>query len=197
MKKWFLTAFLFLMLSMSAYAAPEFQKLPPNIFEWVQSSERAGYWFNKTEIYYGITNGVIDVNRLNVPIIKIYDDVQINEVKTKRRWHDQSLTGYEILTGAAEYLEFNLSEKTVLIKRHEDLDNTWTTLSSEMPNRKIYLDKIGDKSVDKKFYNVILEYADKHKDEIMERSLKKGKLPEQKVNKETKVKTEKKSKKKR
>lgn len=171
----------------STMAAPISLPLPPHIFEWVQSSARAGYWFNKTEIYYGITNGIIDTNRLTVPIMKVYDDVQINEVITKRRWHDQSLAGYEILAGAAEYLEFNLSEKSVTIKRHEELDNTWTVLSSEMPNKKIYLEKMSDKNVDKNFYMAILDFAKKHDEEIMKRSLTKGKLPAQKNN-DTKVK---------
>lgn len=164
----------------AANATPVLDPLPPHIFEWVQSSERAGYWFNKTEIYYGITSGVIDQNRITVPIIKVYDDVQINEVITKRRWHDMSLAGYEILAGAAEYLEFNLKEKTVTIKRHDELDNTLTTLSSEMPNKKIYLEKMGEKNVDKNFYNAILDFAANHQDEILKRSLTKGKLPEDK-----------------
>lgn len=170
----------------AANAAPVSLPLPPHIFEWVQSSARAGYWFNKMEIYYGLTNGIIDKNRLTVPIMKVYDDVQINEVITKRRWHDKSLAGYEILAGAAEYLEFNLSEKSVTIKRHEELDNTWTVLSSEMPNKKIFLDKMSDKNIEKNFYNVILDFADKHKDEILQRSLKKGKLPEDKGSKSKK-----------
>jgi len=175
-----------------ANCAPKSLPLPPHIFEWVQSSARAGYWFNKKEIYYGLNNGIIDKNRLTVPIMKVYDDVQIEEVITKRRWHDQSLAGYEILAGAAEYLEFNLSEKSVLIKRHEELDNTWTVLSSEMPNKKIFLNKMSDKNVEKNFYNAILDYADKHKEEILERSLTKGKLPADKGSKKdqnTKVKS--------
>lgn len=180
MKKIFL-AFVFSFTAMAAAnATPVLDPLPPHIFEWVQSSERAGYWFNKTEIYYGITSGVIDQNRITVPIIKVYDDVQINEVITKRRWHDMSLAGYEILAGAAEYLEFNLKEKTVTIKRHDELDNTLTTLSSEMPNKKIYLEKMGEKNVDKNFYNAILDFAANHQDEILKRSLTKGKLPEDK-----------------
>ena len=195
MKKIFL-AFVFSFTTITAAsAAPAIAPLPPHIFEWVQSSERSGYWFNKTEIYYGLNSGVIDKNRITVPIIKVYDDVQINEVITKRRWHDMSLAGYEILAGAAEYLEFNIKERTVTIKRHDELDNTLTSLSSEMPNKKIYLDKMGDKNVDKNFYNAILDFAANHQDEILKRSLTKGKLPEgtkpddkKKVKNDTKVK---------
>ncbi|MBR3621742.1 MAG: hypothetical protein IKN43_00125 [Selenomonadaceae bacterium] len=199
MKKTIIAVGIMLALPFVAFAAPQIQPLPPNIFEWVQSSARSGYWFNKQEMYYGIKNGVIDKNLLTVPVMKVYDDVQINEVITKRRWHDASLQGYEILAGAAEYLEFNLKAREVTIKRHEDLDNTWTTLSSEMPNRRVYLDKLSDKNVDKIFYIAILEYADKHKEEILERSLKKGKLPEVKteVKKDKKNKNDKKDKKER
>ncbi|MBR3722707.1 MAG: hypothetical protein IKN12_08050 [Selenomonadaceae bacterium] len=181
MKKIIIAVGILLGTPFGAWASPPIQPLPPNVFEWVQSSARSGYWFNKQEMYYGIKNGVIDRNVLTVPVMKVYDDVQINEVITKRRWHDANLQGYEILAGAAEYLEFNLRERKVTIKRHEDLDNTWTTLSSEMPNRRIYLDKLSDKNVDKIFYTAILDYADKHKDEILKRSLTKGKLPETKV----------------
>lgn len=194
MKKIFFALLFSLALTTTATATPPIAPLPPHIFEWVQSSERAGYWFNKTEIYYGITNGVVDTNRITVPIIKVYDDVQINEVVTKRRWHDMSLAGYEILAGAAEYLEFNLKEKTVTIKRHDELDNTLTTLSSEMPNKKIYLEKMGDKNVDKNFYNAILDFAASHKEEILERSLTKGKLPSENKRENKKDKDKKKAK---
>lgn len=173
-------AFFALICPFTANAAPQRIPLPKDVFEWVQSSARVGYWFNKAQMCYGVTDGVIDKNRLIVPTIRLYDDLQIKEVTTKRRWHNRNTNGYDKLTGAAEYLEFNLSEGSVTVQRHDDLDNTWTTLSTEMPNKKYTLSKMSDNNIEKKFYLAILNYAQAHSNDVMVHSLGKGKVPQQK-----------------
>lgn len=149
--------------------------VPEDIFQWVQSTSRADYYFNKQQIYYGVDEeGYIDLNCLLVPVLKVYDSVQIEDVVAKRRWRMLNMDGYGDLVGAAEYLEFNLAEKTVRIREHDDLDSTWSNLSVEKGLDAVRLDSYGDKDVDGRFYKGILEYAAAHRDEIIERT--KGEL---------------------
>lgn len=142
--------------------------VPENIFQWVQSTSRADYYFNKEQICYAVDrNGYIDLNRLIVPILKVYDPVQIEDVVAKRRWRMLNMTGYDRLVGAADYLEFNLAEKTVQVTEHDDLNADWVTLGVERNLKPVQLDSYGEKDVDGRFYKAILEYAATHQEEII------------------------------
>ncbi len=154
--------------------------VPRNIYEWVQSTARAGYYFNKQQICYGVdAEGYIDLNRLIVPTVKVYDSVQIEDVVAKRRWRMMSMEGYDRLIGAADYLEFDLAENKVRITEHNDLDDTWSSLNAEKNFEPIRLDSYGEKDVDGKFYRGILKYATEHRDEIIAHTESKGKLREE------------------
>ena len=154
--------------------------VPRNIYEWVQSTARAGYYFNKQQICYGVDEeGYIDLNRLIVPTVKVYDSVQIEDVVAKRRWRLMRMEGYDRLIGAADYLEFNLAENKVRITEHNDLDDTWSSLNSEKNFEPIPLDSYGEKDVDGRFYRAILKYATEHRDEIIAHTESKGKLREE------------------
>ena len=69
----------------TAAAAPTQPEIPETIYQWVQSSERMNYFFNKNELYYATDEaGQIDASTLLVPVVKTYDDIQIDDVRTKR-----------------------------------------------------------------------------------------------------------------
>ena len=70
-----------------AAAAPAQPVIPETIYQWVQSSARMNYFFNKEEMRYGIDEaGQISTDTLLVPVIKTYDEIQIDDIRTKRRW---------------------------------------------------------------------------------------------------------------
>ena len=80
-----MAAVLWTVAALPAMAAPP--KVNETVFEWVQSSSRANYYFNKQQICYAVDDkGKIDLNTLIVPTLKTYDDVQIQDIKDKRRW---------------------------------------------------------------------------------------------------------------
>ena len=54
-------------------------KVDKKIFKWVQSSSRMGYYFNQEQICYKVVNGEIDLDTLIVPVLKVYDPVQIKD----------------------------------------------------------------------------------------------------------------------
>jgi len=144
-------------------AADAKMSLPESDFEWVQSTTRQDYFFNKRYIHYGVdANGYVDINKIVVPTIRVYDAVQIEDVVSKRRWNGLPLDGYGDLAGAAEYLVIDLLAKTVQITKHDDLDSEMGTIATDKPTGKIDMNKLSDKDVDGKFYAAIIEYADKH-----------------------------------
>ena len=77
MKRWIGAMLLMALCTLStvpAMAAPP--KVQETIFQWVQSSSRANYYFNKQQICYAVDDkGMIDMNTLIVPTLKTYDDV--------------------------------------------------------------------------------------------------------------------------
>ena len=157
-----------------AYAAP---LVPEYIYEWVQSTARQSYYFNKEQMHYGVKDGVIDLNILIVPTLRTYDEIQIQDVISKRRWKMLSLDGYDGLVGAAEYLRVNLKEGTVLVTQHDDLDGYWGTLfSDKRDGEPVKLASLSAKDVDGKFYRAIINYADTHQLEMVART--KGTLAE-------------------
>ncbi len=177
MKRWFNTMIMVLaamvcMGTQAAFAAPT---VPEDIYEWVQSSSRANYFFNKQQICYGTdAEGYIDQNVLIVPTLKTYDDVQIQDVVDKRRWKMLSMDGYDRLAGETEYLRINVAKRTVQIDESDDVDDTWSVLSSEHPADVTEIDKLAERNVDRTFYEGILNYAKKHQEAILAQS--KGKI---------------------
>lgn len=167
-----LAALLALPLGGQAGAAP---KLPEKTFHWVQSTARQNYYFNKEQMGYRVDEeGHIDLNHLLVPTVRTYDDVKIEDVRSKRRWNGLSLAGFGDLVGAAEYLDFDLQNNRVTVTRHDDLDSNFAVINTEQPSSKeegiIKLDELSDKDVEGKFYAAILKYAASHKDELIARS---------------------------
>ncbi len=158
-------------------AAPQYPaqaaaiQVPESVFHWVQSTSRQNYYFNKEQMCYGVdVSGNIDLNTLIVPTLRTYDDVQKQDVVDKRRWKMMATDGYDNLVGCAEYLSFNLTDKTVTVTQHDDLDNTWTALASTHDGTPMKVCGRSDKDVDAKFYRAILLYAQEHQDELIART---------------------------
>ena len=147
------------------------ETISEDIYQWVQSTSRQNYYFNKQHIYFGLdTKGQIDLNTLLVPVLKTYDQVQKEDVIAKRRWKMQKTEGYNDLAGAAQYLRFNLQANTVEIIKQDDLDSDWGVLDTANVNQVIDLTQLSEKGVKGKFYQAILGYSRMHLDEILERT---------------------------
>ena len=156
---------------MGARPAAAAEQVPKYIYEWVQSTARQGYYFNKEQIQYATdAHGYIDLTKILVPTLRIYDDVQIQDVVSKRRWRMLPLDGYGDLSGAAEYLLIDLRAGVVHITAHEDLDSLWGTISREENMKEIKLAELSDKDVEKKFFDAIINYSIGHQEEMIRRS---------------------------
>lgn len=168
MKRWIGAMLLMALCTLStvpAMAAPP--KVQETIFQWVQSSSRANYYFNKQQICYAVDDkGMIDMNTLIVPTLKTYDDVQIQDTIDKRRWKMLPMAGFDDLVGEAEYLRFDIARQTVTTVEQDYLDSTWSPLEQNMTAQETELAKLPEKSWDRSFYRAILDYAAKHADEI-------------------------------
>ena len=146
-------------------------KVPEDIYTWVQSTARGNYYFNHQQMgYYVGEDGIIDLDTLIVPTICTYDEIQIQDVVSKRRWNMQNLKGYDKLVGRADYLTFKLSEGTVQITERNDLDDKWGTLDTDKSGKPFKLSELNSNSVECKFYRSILRYAKKHNEQIIKRS---------------------------
>lgn len=168
--KFVAVAFAFGLLTLPSFtsAAVKAPPVPENIYQWVQASPRAGYFFNKQQICYGVDkDGYVDKNILIVPTLRVFDSVQIEDVIAKRRWKGESLKGYDSLVGMAEYLRFDLKTGEVTVEREEDLDNTWTTLSIAKPNETSKISGLPERNFDRRFYEAILAYEKAHSAEIL------------------------------
>ena len=132
------------------------EEVPEDIYKWVQSTARANYYFNFRRMSYKVNDdGYIDLDVLLVPALCIYDDIQKEDVISKRRWRNQSREGYDTLVGRADYLEFRLTDGTVQVTERVDLDE---------------LSSLSKASVDCKFYRAILVYAKQHNSDIVANS---------------------------
>ena len=171
MKRWLAVFLPFVFLTVTAAdAAPH---VSPNIYEWVQSSARANYFFNKRVMHYGMTaDGAIDPSVLIVPTLQTYDDVAIADVVAKRRWRGESLEGYDDLVGEAEYLRIDLAAGTSTLERTDDLDSTWSTLTSTTPRNVTVIKNLPEKSLERKFLEAILFYEKNHRMEIASQTKK-------------------------
>lgn len=158
-------------LLMGVRPADAAEAIPKHIYEWVQSTARQGYYFNKEYIQYAAdAHGYIDLTKILVPTLRVYDNIQIQDVVSKRRWRMLPLEGYGDLSGAAEYLLIDLRAGTVRVTAHEDLDSAWGTISREENAKEFTLASLSDKDVEKKFFNAIISYAAAHQEELIRRS---------------------------
>ena len=158
-------------LFMGVRSADAAEAIPKNIYEWVQSTARQGYYFNKEYIQYAAdAHGCIDLTKILVPTLRVYDNIQIQDVVSKRRWRMLPLEGYGDLSGAAEYLLIDLRAGTVRVTAHEDLDSAWGTISREENAKEFTLASLSEKDVEKKFFNAIISYAAAHQEELIRRS---------------------------
>ncbi|WP_026767443.1 hypothetical protein [Selenomonas ruminantium] len=147
--------------------------ISPDIYQWVQSTSRQNYFFNKQHMYFGQDDkGILDANTILVPVLKTYDAVQIQDVQAKRRWKMLSMEGYEDLVGCSEYLRFDLAADTVTVYKHEDLDSEWGVLGTTTNSKPVKIADLSEKDVDGVFYRAVLKYAFGHIDEIVERTEK-------------------------
>ena len=153
-----------LAFSSPAMAAEEGEgpDVPADVYQWVQSTARQNYYFNRQQICYAIKHGKIDRDVLIVPTLRTYDDIQIEDVVSKRRWNMEPLDGYDRLAGAAEYLRIDRKAGTVTIERHDDIDDDFATIREESEPVVIKLEDLSEKDVEGRFYRAILKYADKH-----------------------------------
>ena len=159
------------MLLVAVPQAQAKETISEDIYQWVQSTSRQNYYFNKQHIYFGLdAKGQIDLNTLLVPVLKTYDQVQKEDVIAKRRGKMQKTEGYNDLVGAAQYLRFNLQANTVEIIKQDDLDSDWGVLDTANVNQVIDLTQLSEKGVKGKFYQAILGYSRMHLDEILERT---------------------------
>ena len=170
-KKWGAALLVCAALFMGTRPASAAEEIPQHIYEWVQSTARQGYYFNKEQIQYASdAHGYIDLTKIVVPTLRIYDNIQIQDVVSKRRWRMLPLNGYSDLTGAAEYLLIDLRAGVVHVTAHEDLDSHWGTLSREENTKEITLSSLSNKDVEKKFFDAIINYAVGHQEEMIRRS---------------------------
>ena len=170
-KKWGAALLVCAALFMGTRPASAAEEIPKHIYEWVQSTARQGYYFNKEQIQYAVdAHGYIDLTKIVVPTLRIYDDIQIQDVVSKRRWRMLPLDGYTDLSGAAEYLQIDLRAGVVHIRVHEDLDSMWGTISREENTKEINLSELSDKDVEKKFFDAIINYSVGHQEEMVRRS---------------------------
>lgn len=154
-------------------AAPP--QVPETIYEWVQSSARMNYFFNKEQIRYGVDEkGHIDLNLLIVPTLKTYDTVQIDDVIEKRRWRDLPTEGFEGLAGEADYIRINLKKQEATIDSVHLLDSQFSTLEETQPNEVLKIADLAPKNLNRVFFEAIIDYAEKHQEELIART--KGEL---------------------
>ncbi len=179
-----------IMLGMSGMTVTEAAPpaIPEDIFEWVQSSARSNYFFNKAQMCYETdSEGFQDKNIIICPVIKTFDDVQIQDIKAKRRWNMLDMSAYEDLAGEAEYLRIDLSKRTIEVTQHDFIDSTLTTIESTYPHVVTNLRDLPKHSRDYIFFAAIIKYAEKHPEELEKHS--KGKIPEAAVEADIKADT--------
>lgn len=153
-------------------------KVPEDIYEWVQSSERMNYFFNKKEMSYEVdAKGHVNLDVLLVPVIKTYDHVQIEDVRMKRSWHMESNHDLDDLAGEANYLRIHIPRGVVTIDAVDLIDSHFWTVEHTEPEKEVVIANLTDKSRDGIFYRAILDYEKDHRTEILSHT--KGTLTEE------------------
>ncbi len=157
-------------------------KVPEDIYEWVQSSERMNYFFNKQEMSYGVdAKGHADLNKLVVPVIKTYDHVQIEDVRMKRSWRMESTDTLTDLAGEANYLTIDIRRGVVTVDAVDLIDSKFWTVEHSEPKKEVVIADLTEKSRDGIFYRAILAYEKDHRRDILSHT--KGTLTEEEQEK--------------
>lgn len=171
MKKYFLILMLSLMTFISfpinnSFAATE--PLSEEVFQWVQATPRSSYYFNKEAMTYEIgADGFADTNILIVPTVRLFDDMQIQDIIMKRQWRNLSTYRFDELSGVAEYLRINLKEKTVEYTECVYLDQGYNSLYVNYKRPTQNMNTMSVKDVDYSFYQAILAYEQEHRKELL------------------------------
>lgn len=153
------------------------QAVPEDVYQWVQSTSRQNYFFNKQQIYFlPKADGTIDLNRVEMATLRTYDDVQVRDIIAKRRWKGLSTRAYGDLAASADYIELNLAEKSVILNQHDDLDSGWGVIGSDKNTVVVQVAKLSEQSVERKFMEAVFSYIEKHRDEILERTERSKKM---------------------
>ncbi len=152
------------------WAAEPFEPLPEDEFQWVQATARSSYYFNKQAMTYEIgSDGYADTNILLVPTVKLFDNMQVDDIIMKRQWRNLSTYRFDELVGAAEYLRIDLQKKTVEYTDCIYLDQGYNSLYAEYERPTQDMSTMSPKNVDYKFYQAIVDYEHEHRKELLEK----------------------------
>ncbi len=171
MKRYFFILVLSLMTVISfpinnSFAATE--PLSEEVFQWVQATPRSSYYFNKDAMTYEIgADGYADTNILIVPTVRLFDNMQIQDVIMKRQWRNLSTYRFDELSGVAEYLRINIKDKTVEYTECVYLDQGYNSLYVNYERPTQNMNTMSVKDVDYNFYQAILDYEKEHRKELL------------------------------
>lgn len=150
----------------NSFAATE--PLSEEIFQWVQATPRSSYYFNKDAMTYEIgADGIADMNILIVPTVRLFDNMQIQDVIMKRQWRNLSTYRFDELSGVAEYLRINIKDKTVEYTECVYLDQGYNSLYVNYERPTQNMNTMSVKDVDYNFYQAILDYEKEHRKELL------------------------------
>lgn len=150
----------------NSFAATE--PLSEEVFQWVQATPRSSYYFNKDAMTYEIgADGDADTNILIVPTVRLFDNMQIQDVIMKRQWRNLSTYRFDELSGVAEYLRINIKDKTVEYTECVYLDQGYNSLYVNYERPTQNMNTMSVKDVDYNFYQAILDYEKKHRKELL------------------------------
>lgn len=150
----------------NSFAATE--PLSEEVFQWVQATPRSSYYFNKDAMTYEIgADGYADTNILIVPTVRLFDNMQIQDVIMKRQWRNLSTYRFDELSGVAEYLRINIKDKTVEYTECVYLDQGYNSLYVNYERPTQDMNTMSVKDVDYNFYQAILDYEKEHRKELL------------------------------
>ena len=150
----------------NSFAATE--PLSEEIFQWVQATPRSSYYFNKDAMTYEIgADGIADTNILIVPTVRLFDNMQIQDVIMKRQWRNLSTYRFDELSGVAEYLRINIKDKTVEYTECVYLDQGYNSLYVNYERPTQNMNTMSVKDVDYNYYQAILDYEKEHRKELL------------------------------
>lgn len=150
----------------NSFAATE--SLSEEVFQWVQATPRSSYYFNKDAMTYEIgADGYADTNILIVPTVRLFDNMQIQDVIMKRQWRNLSTYRFDELSGVAEYLRINIKDKTVEYTECVYLDQGYNSLYVNYERPTQNMNTMSVKDVDYNFYQAILDYEKEHRKELL------------------------------
>lgn len=150
----------------NSFAATE--PLSEEVFQWIQATPRSSYYFNKDAMTYEIgADGYADTNILIVPTVRLFDNMQIQDVIMKRQWRNLSTYRFDELSGVAEYLRINIKDKTVEYTECVYLDQGYNSLYVNYERPTQNMNTMSVKDVDYNFYQAILDYEKEHRKELL------------------------------